>query len=102
MSAKFENSLLMKDIAEQLEKNSPDLSPDERKEAIRVLFSEISNALIMGDKVELRGFGSLSLKIRNSKYARNPSTNEEIERPNHPTVYFRPSRAMLDKLNSEK
>lgn len=96
-----EQNISIKDLAKQVQSQNPDMSLDKVIEVVKLLFDEISNALIFGDKVELRGFCSLQLKRRKSPYARNPRTNEEIAVQNHMTLNFRPSRDLLSRLNSD-
>lgn len=96
-----EQNISIKDLAKQVQSQNPDMSVDKVTEVVKLIFDEISNALIFGDKVELRGFCSLQLKRRNSPYARNPRTNEEIAVQNHMTLNFRPSRDLLARLNSD-
>jgi integration host factor subunit beta len=45
---------------------------------VRVFFDSIKEALATGDKVEIRGFGSFSLKHYESYHGRNPRTGETV------------------------
>lgn len=55
----------------------------------------ISEALRDGEKVDLLGFGSFSVKETPARTGRNPRTGEEIEIPAGKKVKFKPSRTLL-------
>ncbi|HDP67347.1 MAG TPA: integration host factor subunit beta [Candidatus Marinimicrobia bacterium] len=59
----------------------------------------ITDALQRGERVEFRGFGSFSLKVRKPKKARNPGTGEEIHLPERIVPVFKPSKLLKDSIN---
>ena len=51
---------------------------------VRIFFDRIKAALSAGDKVEIRGFGSFTLKKYKGYIGRNPKTGETVEvKPNN-------------------
>ncbi len=46
---------------------------------VRIFFDRIKAALSAGDKVEIRGFGSFTLKKYQGYIGRNPKTGETVE-----------------------
>ena len=46
---------------------------------IDTLFNSVTKALNDGDRVELRGFGTFTTKLRNARIGRNPKTGEDVE-----------------------
>tara|TARA_Y100000996_G_scaffold165704_1_gene128738 strand:+ start:442 stop:732 length:291 start_codon:yes stop_codon:yes gene_type:complete len=42
------------------------------------ILNSIKSSLANGDRVDIRGFGSFIVKVREAREARNPSTNERI------------------------
>ncbi|MCK9243986.1 MAG: integration host factor subunit beta [Candidatus Marinimicrobia bacterium] len=61
----------------------------------------IKNAMERGERVDFRGFGSFSLKVRKPKKARNPGTNEEISLPSRIVPVFKPSKLFKERINQE-
>lgn len=59
----------------------------------------ITDSLQRGERVEFRGFGSFSLKVRKPKKARNPGTGEEIHLPERIVPVFKPSNLLKDSIN---
>ena len=58
----------------------------------------ISDSLQRGKRIEFRGFGSFSLKVRKPKKARNPGTGEEIRLPERIVPVFKPSKILKDSI----
>jgi len=46
-------------------KDKCDLTKDEANEVVRIFFSEMTNAMINGDRIEIRGFCSFFIKEYN-------------------------------------
>jgi nucleoid DNA-binding protein len=61
----------------------------------------ITDSLQRGERVEFRGFGSFSLKVRKPKKARNPGTGEEIYLPERIVPVFKPSKILKNSINLE-
>ena len=58
----------------------------------------IKAAMINGDEVFLRGFGSFIIKHRAEKTARNISKNTTMIIPAHNIPAFRPAKSFVEKL----
>lgn len=68
-----------------------------QKEAVRVvdaILESINEALAQGEKVELRGFGSFSVKRRPGRTARNPKTGERVYVEPKVSPAFKASKAL--------
>ena len=48
---------------------------------VNTVFDSIEEALRSGDKVEIRGFGSFTIRERNGREARNPKSGEVVRIP---------------------
>ena len=71
-----------------------------RREAIAIL-DEIVTALARGDRVELRGFGSFSAKMRGGRVGRNPKTGATVQVAEKKIPYFRQGQKMRKRLNGK-
>ena len=78
-----------KDLADRLVKNLPYLKEDDATYAINCIFNYIKGELIKGNRIEIRGFGSLSTRKR--KY---PGKDSEYN-----TIYYRMSKNVQIILN---
>jgi len=61
--------------------------------------STITDSLQRGARIEFRGFGSFSLKLRKPKKARNPGTGDEIILPERIVPVFKPSKILKDSIS---
>ena len=48
---------------------------------VDTLFNSITKALKNGDRIELRGFGTFTTKLRDARIGRNPKTGEPVAIP---------------------
>lgn len=62
------------------------------------VMESISNSMINGEEVFLRGFGSFIIKRRAQKTARNISKNTTIVIPAHNIPAFKPSKSFRLKV----
>ena len=87
-------SELIKNLAEQ-----SNISLDEATLVVNTFVDCMKNALLEGDRVEIRGFGSFKVKEYGSYAGRNPRTGEEIEIPASKSVSFKVGKALKDEVN---
>jgi len=64
------------DLIEALSK-SEDLTRTKAEEVVNLVFSEMTNALVAGDRVEIRGLGSFKVKSYDGYKGRNPKTGKQ-------------------------
>ena len=69
---------------------------------VNTMFDSMTNALQGGDRIEIRGFGSFSVRHRRSRQGRNPKTGEKVNTPEKKTIHFKNSKHLLKILNDEK
>ena len=67
---------------------------------IDTLFNCVTNALKDGDRVELRGFGTFTTKLRNARIGRNPKTGEPVAIPQKKMPFFKMGKSMKERINS--
>jgi len=71
---------------------SMDISRKDSQIVVDTLFDSIRKALIDGDKVELRGFGSFRVKEKKAREGRNPKTGDKVSVPSKRIPYFKPGK----------
>lgn len=67
--------------------------------AVNSILEKMAQALAEGDRVEVRGFGSLSLHYRPPRLGRNPKTGEKVEVPEKYVPHFKPGNALRERVN---
>lgn len=66
---------------------------------VRIFFDRIKAALSAGDKVEIRGFGSFTLKKYKGYIGRNPKTGETVEVKPKQLPMFRTGKDLRSRVN---
>lgn len=92
--------MIRSELIEALQKDNPDLRPDEVEQVVDIFFGEIAARLAEGGQVELRGFGAFSARERKARQGRNPRTGEPVAVPAKRVPYFKPGKDMRDRLNA--
>ena len=68
---------------------------------VNTIFSEITEALASGNRVELRGFGAFSVKHRDSRTGRNQRTGESVPVSEKSVPFFKTGKLLRDRLNDK-
>ena len=64
------------------------------EQAVEALFHSMKEALMRGERIELRGFGVFVVKPRKRGVGRNPRTGEEVAIPSGKTIRFKPGKEL--------
>ena len=59
----------------------------------------MADSLANGERIELRGFGSFSLRHRQPRAARNPRTGEALTTEHRFSVHFKPGKELKERVN---
>ena len=54
------------------------------------------SALAMGERIEIRGFGSFSIRDREGRVARNPKSGESVKLEAKTVVHFRQEKKLKE------
>jgi nucleoid DNA-binding protein len=68
---------------------------------VNTVFDSIEDALRSGDKVEIRGFGSFTVRERNGREARNPKSGEVVRIPSKKTPFFKTGKELKERVNCQ-
>lgn len=60
--------------------------------AVERVFESMKQALMKGERIELRGFGVFNVKPRKTGIGRNPRTGAEVSIPPGKAVRFKPGK----------
>lgn len=94
------------ELIEALAAKQPQLDHKDVELAVKELLEQMSSALAMGDRIEVRGFGSFSLHYRPPRVGRNPKTGSTVHVPDKYVPHFKPGKELREKVkdaqNGEK
>jgi integration host factor subunit beta len=94
--------MIRSELVARIAAQNPHLYARNVEQIVDAIFDRLTAALANGDRVELRDFGSFSVRDREARAARNPRTGETIAVEAKAHVYFKPGKAMRVRLNLEK
>ena len=66
------------------------------------MLETLKAAMISGDTVEIRGFGTFKIKERAARRARNPRSGEPVDIPAKFVPTFKPSRDLKDAVANKE
>ena len=85
-------------LVARLAKKRPHLSHGDLDRIVTTILDEISAAMVRGDRVELRGFGTFGVKRRDARQGRNPRTGAEVSVEAKAMPYFKTGKQLRDRL----
>src|SRR5215467_6384029 len=71
------------------------------EKVVNAIFDEMVEALRREDRVELRGFGAFSVKVREAHQGRNPRTRVAVAVGKRAMPFFKTGKEMRARLNRE-
>ncbi|MBI5300362.1 MAG: integration host factor subunit beta [Deltaproteobacteria bacterium] len=88
-------SELVLKVAEKLS-----LTKKKAEDVVELIFDSMTNALLKGDRVEIRGLGSFMVRHYNSYKGRNPRTGESIEVKPKKLPFFKTGKELKKRIDS--
>jgi integration host factor subunit beta len=87
------------DLIAELAAGNPYLRQSDAELIVLAVFDHIVNALAHGQRVELRGFGSFTMRQRKARTGHNPRTGEAVSVTAKAVPHFKAGRELLRRLN---
>ena len=91
--------MIKSELVARLTARYPHLYHRDVERIVTTVLDSISKALADGHRVELRGFGAFSVKVRPSRMGRNPRTGAAIKIKAARVPKFRAGKALKDSVN---
>ena len=89
------------DLIKKISENADSLNEDDLEQTVNTILNLISSSLSKGDRVEIRNFGTFSVRSRDQRISRNPKTGEKINTPEKKTIHFKMAKELFKKLNDK-
>ncbi len=93
--------MIKSELVVRLAERNPHLFHRDVERIVSTVFEEISAALARGDRVELRGFGAVSVKHRPARVGRNPRTGARVQVAEKFVPFFKTGKELRERLNHE-
>ena len=88
------------ELVERLVEANGALSRKESELVVNIIFDSMCEALQRGEKVEIRGFGSFTIRQRDAREARNPKSGDVVNIPAKKTPFFKTGKDLRERVNN--
>ncbi len=78
----------------------PHLPQRDLEVVVNTMFEAMVSALRVGDRVEIRGFGSFSVRHRKARQGRNPKTGAMVDVPAKRVPFFTVGHDLKERVNA--
>ena len=90
--------MLKRDLVEKTTDNLQGYLKKDIGKAVDIIIETMAESLDQGDRVEIRGFGSFSVRQRKARQTKNPKTGTIMDIPPRKTLHFAMSKSIKEAL----
>jgi integration host factor subunit beta len=94
--------MIKSELTTKLAAKMTDLSEKQVAESVGYIMNLMSNVLVAGQRIEIRGFGSFSLHYRPPRKAHNPKTGEKVMTEAKYSPHFKPGKELRDRVDASR
>ena len=88
------------DLVEELAARFAQLTHRDAEFAVKTILDAMSDAMVRGHRIEIRGFGSFSINRRPPRLGRNPRSGEKVTIPEKLVPHFKPGKALREAVDA--
>ena len=88
------------ELIDRIATSQDQLSPKDVEIAVKLLLEYMGQSLALGDRIEIRGFGSFALHFRDPRIGRNPKTGESVELGGKYVPHFKPGKELRERVDA--
>ncbi|MCZ7619123.1 MAG: 30S ribosomal protein S1 [Myxococcota bacterium] len=86
-------------LIEKVAERTLHISKKDTEVVVNTIFDSMTDALRRGERIEIRGFGSFQVKIREARDGRNPKTGEMVNIPAKRTPFFKVGKELKEMVD---
>jgi integration host factor subunit beta len=87
------------ELIARLAERFPQLVAKDADFAVKMILDAMSEALVRGDRIEIRGFGSFALNYRPPRTGRNPKSGEKVDVPAKWVPHFKAGKELRERVD---
>ncbi len=91
--------MIKSELIQRIAEQNPHLYRRDVERIVNTILNEIVRGLAEGNRVELRGFGAFSVKLRKARTARNPRSGEPVQVGEKKAPFFKTGKELRERLN---
>jgi integration host factor subunit beta len=88
------------ELIEKLNGAEGSMSRQQAESVVNVIFDSMAQSLQDGEKIEIRGLGSFTIRERNSRVARNPKTGDAVEITAKKIPFFKTGKELRERVDN--
>lgn len=92
-------TLTKSELVTRIARDEPQLSEQDVELAVNSILERMASALAEGERVEIRGFGSMNLHYRPPRVGRNPKTGEKVQVSEKYVPHFKPGTDLRKRVD---
>ena len=89
------------ELIRRIARKQPQLAERDVELAVKMMLDHMAECLAGGGRIEVRGFGSFTLRFRRARVGRNPRTGTMVSLPARYTAHFKPGMKLRERVNHE-
>ena len=93
-------SINKKELIEIIANDQEQLPYKDIELAIKTIIESMIDSLKKGKRIEIRGFGSFSLRYRKSRIGRNPKSGESVNIDERYVPHFKPGKDLKKRVKT--
>ena len=86
-------------LIEEVANRTPHISKKDTEVVVNTIFDAMIEALRGGERIEIRGFGSFQVKVREAREGRNPKTGEPVHISAKRTPFFKVGKELKEMVD---
>ncbi len=94
--------MIKSELIEHIAARMTNLSEKQVADGINAIIELMSDALVNGQRIEIRGFGTFSLHYRAPRNAHNPKTGAKVVTKAKYSPHFKPGKELRDRVNASR
>ena len=94
-------SINKKDLIEIIAKEQDQLPYKDIELSVKTVISSMIKSLKKGERIEIRGFGSFSLRYRKPRVGRNPKSGQSVNIEERYVPHFKPGKSLKERVKQK-
>ena len=94
--------MLKRDLVEKTADSLDGYLKKDISKAVDIIIETMAESLQQGNRVEIRSFGSFSVRKRKARVTKNPKTGRIMDIPPRKTLHFAMSKSLKEELIDKK
>ena len=87
------------ELIARLAQRYPQLVAKDAEYAVKMILDAMTQSLLSGHRIEIRGFGSLGVNYRPPRTGRNPKSGEKVQVPEKYVPHFRAGKELRERVD---